>query len=363
MLFCYSLVCFVSVIVNIRKSFRIMKKSIIYLVPLLLLFAIPSIKAQVLYDEDFDNYTLGNLGTDPTGTTPGQGGWYTYSKYTKANSFFTISNETGRGKVLNLSTGSVNNEFLTVSKEISYATIANRLPGNDVFMFEIDYYTGSVQPLGSVGGSESQIELFSSSSTEGRRLAHSYFNKSTGSINNNGKLPFNTWIKFIFYIDYPNRKDYLHIFYLNKVYVNERLKYETSPNLIQDFPISGIKLTAGYSGGSSNPLSTYIRNRYDNIKITALNAVPPYVLNAENFLAQKFNLYPNPATNIINITNSENIVVQQIMVYDVAGKQLSTQTFNNKTEIQLNVENLASGTYLLHIQTNEGTAVKKVVKK
>src|SRR5690554_6231791 len=104
-------------------------------------------------------------------------------------------------------------------------------------------------------------------------------------------------------------------------------------------------------------------NKYDNIKITALNAVPPYVLNAENFLAQKFNLYPNPATNIVNITNSENMAVQQIMVYDVAGKELSTQTFNNKSEILLNVENLASGVYLLHIETKEGTAVKKLIKK
>src|SRR5690606_21056651 len=106
-----------------------------------------------------------------------------------------------------------------------------------------------------------------------------------------------------------------------------------------------------------------ITHKYDNIKITALNAVPPYVLNAENFLAQKFNLYPNPATNIVNITNNENMAVQQIMVYDVAGKQLSTQTFNNETEIQLNVEKLASGVYKLHRQTNEGTAVKKLVKK
>src|SRR5690606_39762654 len=123
--------------------------------------------------------------------------------------------------------------------------------------------------------------------------------------------------------------------------------------------------SAEYIDNSSNPLSTYIRNRYDNIKITALNAVPPGViaLSVDDILSEKFNLYPNPATNIVNITNSENMAVQQVMVYDVTGKQLSTQTFNNETEIQLNVENLASGTYMLHIKTNEGVAVKKVVKK
>src|SRR5690554_5162418 len=333
-----------------------------YLLILTTVLCFNTMYSQVLYTENFDNYSIGNLGTDPNGVTPGQGGWYTYSRYTKANSFFTISNETGRGKVLNLSTGSVNYEILTVVKEISYATIANRLPRNDVFMFEIDYYTGLMQPPGSVG-SESQIEIFSRSSTESYRLAYSYFDKSTGSINNNGKLPFNTWIKFIFYIDYPNRKDYLHIPYLNKVYVNDRLNYLTSPNLIQDFPISGIQLSAGYIDNSSNPLSTYIRNRYDNIKITALNAVPPYVLNAENFLAQKFNLYPNPATNVVNITNKENVGIEQIEVFDVNGKMVKSQTCKNETEIQLSVENLASGTYMLHIKTNEGVAVKKVVKK
>lgn len=339
-----------------------MKKCLLILTTVLCL---NTIKAQVLYTENFDNYNIGNLGTDPTGVTPGQGGWYTYSKYTKVNGFFTISSETGKGKVLNLNTSSVNNEILTVVKEISYATIANRLPRNDVFMFEIDYYTGLMQPPGSVG-SESQIEIFSRSSTGSYRLAYSYFDKSTGSINNNGKLPFNTWIKFIFYIDYPNRKDYLHIPYLNKVYVNDRLNYLTSPNLIQDFPISGIQLSAGYlDSSSSNPLSTYIRNRYDNIKITALNAVPPGViaLSVDDILSEKFNLYPNPATNVVNITNSENHLVNQVVVYDVAGKQLSTQTFNNKSEIQLNIENLASGSYFLHIKTNQGTAVKKLIKE
>ena len=32
--------------------------------------------AQVLFTENFENYTLGNLGTDPHGAIPGQGGWF-----------------------------------------------------------------------------------------------------------------------------------------------------------------------------------------------------------------------------------------------------------------------------------------------
>src|SRR5690606_23589009 len=106
-----------------------------------------------------------------------------------------------------------------------------------------------------------------------------------------------------------------------------------------------------------------VSSRVDNIKITALKSVPPEVLSTANFLAEKFNLYPNPATNVVNITNNENMFVKEVTVYDTTGKLISTQNYNNETEIQLNVENLASGTYLLHLQTAQGIAVKKMVKK
>src|SRR5690606_22021288 len=130
----------------LRSNNTIMKKCLLILTTVL--FS-NSIHSQVLYTENFDNLSIGNLGTAPTGITPGQRGWYTVSKYTQTNSFFAIVNETGRGKVLDMTTGVTNNEHLAAIKKISHTTIANRLPGNDVFMLEIDYYTGSNQPIGS----------------------------------------------------------------------------------------------------------------------------------------------------------------------------------------------------------------------
>jgi len=80
-------------------------------------------------------------------------------------------------------------------------------------------------------------------------------------------------------------------------------------------------------------------------------------------MSEKFNLFPNPATDIINISNSDNMAISQIEIYDVNGKVLNTQKFSDETEIQLNVAALNSGTYLLHLYTNEGKAVKKLIKK
>ncbi|MEG1388641.1 MAG: T9SS type A sorting domain-containing protein [Algoriella sp.] len=58
------------------------------------------------------------------------------------------------------------------------------------------------------------------------------------------------------------------------------------------------------------------------------------------------------------ITNTDNLYVENVTVYDIVGKEIKNKTFSNETNIQLKVENLVVGTYMLHLQTNEGLAVK-----
>src|SRR5690606_337473 len=115
------------------------------------LFATVTIKAQVLYTENFDNHSIGNLGTNTTGTIPGQWGWYTYSQNTQANSFFSVVNETGRGKVLDISSGLTSAETFYVFKTNLSPLINNRNTGNEVLMFEIDYFTGSKHATNTAG--------------------------------------------------------------------------------------------------------------------------------------------------------------------------------------------------------------------
>src|SRR5690606_15933932 len=104
-------------------------------------------------------------------------------------------------------------------------------------------------------------------------------------------------------------------------------------------------------------------NMLDNIKLTALKSVPPHVLSAATHLSDKFNIYPNPVSNVVTITNAANFMVNEVDIVDINGKVISTHLLNNEKEINLNVEHLAAGTYMLHIQTNQGVAVKKIIKK
>lgn len=344
-----------------------MKKQIVFII--WLLFVTPVIKAQVLYTENFDNHSIGNLGTDVTGKIPGQWGWYTSSFYTQANSFFTIVNETGRGKVFEISTGLTDAEGLSAWKTNLHLLMANRVAGNDVIMFEMDFYTGPKHAVN--GGGYAGLRMYSigdlnSTINPPEQLYNAVISKTKGfsDIDPNQNPHFNTWVKYVIYFDYPNKKFYIHFPFFNVVNSRVFLDHITSSNLIQEYPISSIVLDVNVSNSANDP-QIYTRNRYDNIKITAISAVPPNIIALSTIeqLATKFNLYPNPATNVVNITNAENMLVNQVTVYDITGKQLNVQKFNNQTEIQLNVENLASGTYMLHLQTNEGLAVKKLVKK
>lgn len=339
--------------------------------------------SQVLYNETFNTYNLGNLGTDPTGAVPGQGGWYTegFTKTSRNNYLFTISSEANKGRVLVLSSdiSTPTNEYLHVKKTDLNKLIDQRTAGNNVIKFEIDYYTGAQHQQAVSSSGHQQICLsYDPAVSLNESLVIYTFQSTTGSMgaisNGNNKLitldnntnkrnpivPFNTWVTFIVYLDYNTKKAYFETPYFNAVAVADFLSQSTSNNLIEDFKPTVLTLAFGAydQKTTANKL-----NKYDNIKITALKSIPPHVLSSPSFLSQKFSIYPNPATDIVNITNTENLSINQIEVYDLSGKLINSQTFNVAPVTRLNVENLPSGSYILHLKTNEGIAVKKLIKQ
>lgn len=78
-----------------------MKINSLLLALVLSIICVTNLNAQVLYTENFDNLTLGDLGTDVTGTTPGKGGWYTTGA---TNAQYAIITEPNKGKALSLFT-------------------------------------------------------------------------------------------------------------------------------------------------------------------------------------------------------------------------------------------------------------------
>lgn len=92
--------------------------------------------------------------------------------------------------------------------------------------------------------------------------------------------------------------------------------------------------------------------------VTEIEKAPAtFELSAQDFTFDKnISLFPNPATNSINVNSSQEII--SLTIVDQLGKVVLTK---NKTT-NLDVSELQSGIYFVKILTNEGSGVKKFIK-
>lgn len=317
--------------------------------------------AQVLYSEDFNNLTIGNVGTDDTGTVPGKGGWYTtshtYNTPYTGNNDFKIIVESGRGNVLQVTGPGVSGGRNLIALKNLGLLWNNRTAGNNVLKIEYDFFTGNTvfssnsvsfwNQLGFVGGTVPLIIYYANAPNLIRVSCSTCTPPPHGvrDILQNTAVPRNTWLKFELYLDYANQ-----------------ISYFTIPSL-------GVSGTSGWFSSSNfsetrliveTIASVQAVHKFDNLIISAVDTVP---LSTQDFISSKFNVFPNPMNDVVTVTNNESINIEQIQVYDISGKSVKTHSFSNVNQVQLNVENLASGSYLLQIKTDKGIAVKKIVKK
>jgi len=94
----------------------------------------------------------------------------------------------------------------------------------------------------------------------------------------------------------------------------------------------------------------------DDFKVTATT------LGLNETLASRFSVFPNPATNVVNIANAENALVTGVSIVDMNGRTVKSVSFDGVAEAQINVSDLASGMYLMNIASDKGTTTKKIVK-
>jgi hypothetical protein len=79
---------------------------------------------------------------------------------------------------------------------------------------------------------------------------------------------------------------------------------------------------------------------------------------AENVNDASFNIYPNPVVSSFQITS--NTSVDRVTVFNVQGQQMTDLT---QVENKVNMENLASGIYVVNIETNGQVISKKIIKE
>jgi hypothetical protein len=84
-------------------------------------------------------------------------------------------------------------------------------------------------------------------------------------------------------------------------------------------------------------------------------------INENNLIS--FNIYPNPISNgLFTVKAGTNESINKIEIFNILGQNVKTLNFDTQiNKANVNVENLSHGQYLVKINTNIGTGVKKLV--
>ncbi|WP_298427328.1 T9SS type A sorting domain-containing protein [uncultured Kordia sp.] len=85
-------------------------------------------------------------------------------------------------------------------------------------------------------------------------------------------------------------------------------------------------------------------------------------LSTEDFEAAIFQIYPNPSNDVVYV-NSQ-FPIKNISITDINGRIIKTyQPTTINTRIELSIATLKDGLYFLNINSNQGSTVKKIIKK
>jgi hypothetical protein len=93
----------------------------------------------------------------------------------------------------------------------------------------------------------------------------------------------------------------------------------------------------------------------DDFKVTTTGT-----LNTESFAKNNFTVYPNPATDIINISNLNGLEITKSTITDINGRIVKEI---NSSISAINISDLTSGLYFLNVTTTTSNGTVKIVKK
>jgi hypothetical protein len=330
---------------------------------------------QVTYN--FEDLTLGNIGTDVTGATDGQGGWYFSASNGQTNptttnlgveTFQIINNADDHGNVLQVTGPDGTSGGAYMWHEGATDVWTDRTDGNNVYNVTFDYYTGTP----SASANAMQVQLYNEGYS--KYIAGFLIDTSTleifgiadlpntpatapASLIRLGEavpvLPEETWVRLSF-----------------------SFNYEDGLVTFQGKDADGTDLFAGTVEGASIEVDPFELDFaaesfsddndeaaigiFDNLKVEVAEDV--IELSTKNIAnSAKFAVYPNPTSNVVNV-NSNDALVNAVNFTDLNGRIVKSAKFNGAADAQINISDLASGVYMMNISSDKGTTVKKIVK-
>lgn len=313
--------------------------------------------AQVLQTENFNALNLGDVGTDVTGVTPGQAGYYTANG---TNASYQIVTETS-GKSLQITGSNTATGSRFMWKDGLVAAWSSRTAGNDVINIEFDLFTGAVttsknrQNLYLYNAAGDRVLVGLSFIAETKTLLGVCYLDNAGTLGNYslnlGASPIvltgNQWVR----IGMSFNKTTGEVFWKGPGFYGsfDGAAAGSDPAEIDYIMSAGTANTVAYTG------------KFDNLVSWANNV--ENLLGINDFEANNLDLitlYPNPTTSVLNISNNNNLDIKNISVIDINGRVVKNQ---EGSLTQINVSDLNAGVYFVTIEAAEGKTTKKFIKQ
>ena len=85
----------------------------------------------------------------------------------------------------------------------------------------------------------------------------------------------------------------------------------------------------------------------------------PAWLNTIELEKETFNVYPNPATNLLNVSSKQNI--ERIEIFEISGKKVASRLISNSKNTVISTSALPKGIYVLQVTTAKGVLKEKII--
>ena len=329
----------------------------------------------VFFTENCETLTIGNVSTDLTGATAGQGNWYTYTPTTAVPvgilaDYQVVNNAVSNSKALQVtgSTGAVGSRYLSQDVSTSWT---NRTMGNDIIQMEYDFFTGSgvttskntfrtyiynfdgtaVTAVAGFHYDPATLKLsgwayYDNTANAGGVVGYYTFALISGGL----ILDANTWYRVGVAYDYNTGditwKDANGLFYTGVTSAASGIDISEC-----DFAVSA---------GTGNTVANQFL--VDNVQVTAVAVESLLGVNTNSVVSNDFSVFPNPSKDIINVSNNSTSI-KSIEITDLNGRVVKTVNALDSSNVQVTISDLSTGVYMMKILSDKGTTTKKVIKE
>ncbi|WP_224998006.1 M1 family aminopeptidase [Cesiribacter sp. SM1] len=89
----------------------------------------------------------------------------------------------------------------------------------------------------------------------------------------------------------------------------------------------------------------------------------PVVESQAEVMEASLKLYPNPTNTKITLEAGQELTFSEVILLDVQGRQLKLHNAKGRRKLEISTKGLATGTYILRINTNQGIVSKRFTKQ